>query len=185
MPANNDSKQAAQRDLLDELRDLKSVLDSEADDAIPVLSDVVQVADKPQGEAPTAAESPDAVDTTLKDAHDSSDDIPVLDNATAEAEAEAAEPKTSEQSLDQLLAAEATTSPFALVDTATFDYDSSAAESLIEDGLNEAVQPLTQQMDDEALRVVEELVAEHAEIIRQKLTQRLEAKSKELRGNQD
>ena len=165
-----------------ESRNLKNVLDTEADDAIPTLSDVVQIPNQPATDADR--NKPDAVDSILDTAQNSSDDgIPVLDRVDGETGVNhdsAAEPM---QSLDQLLSAKAKNmAPFALIDSASDDYDSSTAESLIVEGLNEALLPLTEQMDDEALRLVDELVAEHAELIRQELTQRLHAKSQELRA---
>lgn len=185
MPANDDDRESVQKDLLQELRDLQTVLDSEADDDIPVLSDVVQVQHTPSAET-LVTEDLDAVDALLDDAPYTADDsIPVLESVAKDdgEDNNSAEPAANEQSLDQLLAAEASKSaPFALIDSAGQDYDSSAAESLIDDGLNEALQPLTEQMDDEALRLVEELVAEHSELIRQELNLRLDAKSKELRA---
>lgn len=185
MPANDDDRESVQKDLLQELRDLQTVLDSEADDDIPVLSDVVQVQHTPSAET-LVTEDLDAVDALLDDAPNTADDsIPVLESVAKDhgEDNNSAQPAANEQSLDQLLAAEASKSaPFALIDSPGQDYDSSAAESLIEDGLNEALQPLTEQMDDEALRLVEELVAEHSELIRQELNLRLDAKSKQLRA---
>ncbi len=182
MPAHDKAKPSAKSDLLQELRDLKNVLATEADDAIPTLSDVVQIPNQPATDADT--NEPNAADAIVDAAPNSSDDgIPVLDRVDGEAGVNhdsAAEPV---QSLDQLLSAKAENmAPFALIDSATDDYDTSTAESLIVEGLNEALLPLTEQMDDEALRLVDELVAEHAELIRQELTQRLHAKSQELRA---
>ncbi len=182
MSAHDKDKPSAKSDLLQESRNLKNVLDTEADDAIPTLSDVVQIPNQPATDADR--NKPDAVDSILDTAQNSSDDgIPVLDRVDGETGVNhdsAAEPM---QSLDQLLSAKAKNmAPFALIDSASDDYDSSTAESLIVEGLNEALLPLTEQMDDEALRLVDELVAEHAELIRQELTQRLHAKSQELRA---
>lgn len=182
MSAHDKDKPSAKSDLLQESRNLKNVLDTEADDAIPTLSDVVQIPNQPATDADS--NKPDAADSILDTAQNSSDDgIPVLDRVDGETGVNhdsAAEPV---QSLDQLLSAKAKNmAPFALIDSASDDYDSSTTESLIVEGLNEALLPLTEQMDDEALRLVDELVAEHAELIRQELTQRLHAKSQELRA---
>ncbi|MGI9286225.1 MAG: hypothetical protein ACR2P1_12625 [Pseudomonadales bacterium] len=186
MPAHDETKESVQQELLQELRDLQTVLDSEADHDIPILSDVVQVQHPPATEALVTTDDLDTVDAIVKDELNSGEDgIPVLESETMDNSVgnSSAEPAAEEQSLDQLLAAEASKSaPFALIESAGQDYDSSAAESLIEDGLNEALQPLTEQMDDEALRLVEKLVAEHSELIRQELNLRLDAKSKQLRA---
>ena len=183
MPAHEEEdKQSMQKNLLQELRDLQSVLDADNDDDddIPVLSDVID--DSPANDTSAATGDTDVSAAAPDDEQNHDDDgvpllddsVPVLDNV--------AESTTNESSAESPAVEEKVTrpSPFALVEGASNDYDSSAAESLIEEGLTEALQPLTAQMDDAALRLVDELVAEHAELIRQQLKLKLAAKSQQL-----
>ncbi len=193
MPANEEEKQSIQSNLLQELRDLQAVLDAETADAIPVLSDVVGVSSS--DEATVTKGEKDADETTPND--DSSnqhsgipqldDRIPESDSATEDAGSKQSSATNDPTPEPQPITEEITKpAPFALIDSNTEEYDSSAAESLIEEGLNEALtSSLTEQMDDEALRLVDELVAEHAELIRQQLKLKLAAKSKELQSESD
>lgn len=189
MPANEEDKQSVQKNLLQELRDLQAVLDAETVDAIPVLSDVVAVSS-----AAEAAITADEKDIDAANPNNESDielnSIPKLEDRVAASDSVGSDADSKRSSAANDPAAEsqpiaketAKPAPFALVDSNTDEYDSSAAESLIEEGLNEALAPLTKQMDDEALRLVDDLVAEHAELIRQQLRLKLAAKSKELQA---
>ncbi len=220
MPAHEEDKQSIQKKLLQELRDLQDVLNAEADDAIPVLSDVIEVSSTGDSAyAESEIDSDDATpDVELNDEDDGipllllDDDVPVLDSIAADADADhsAAEsaandataeslPPPSLKKVEKVEKVEKTTksAPFAFVDSTADDssndssidssseYDSSTAESLIEEGLHEALQALTAQMDDEALRLVDQLVAEHAELIRQQLKLKLAVKNQQLRADRD
>ncbi len=182
-----------QQNLLQELRDLQAVLDAETGNAIPVLSDVV--AASPAAAAAISSTEGDAEEPTPNyDNIDSSaptlgDGIPVSDRVAAEADTgqttteAAANDSATEPPL--ITKEPAKPAPFALIESSAEEYDSSAAESLIEDGLHDALKSLTVQMDDEALRVVEELIAEHAELIRQQLKLKLAAKSEQLSADRN
>ena len=208
MPAHEEDKQSIQKNLLQELRDLQDVLNAETDDDIPVLSDMIEVSSA--DETAQAADEIDSVDATHDVEQNNEDDnvpllmvdddVPVLDSFAVDTDADHSA-AANDAAVESLPIAETASkpAPFALVDEPADDssyspsdgssdgavrhYDSSAAESLIEEGLQEALQSLTAQMDDEALRVVDELVAEHAELIRQQLRLRLAAKHGELNAD--
>lgn len=179
MATDNDNKRAAQRDLLRDLRDLHSVLAAEAQQAIPVLHDVV--------EAPAATKRGDAANscTSGSDPSDCAGGSTVARSASMDTPLPHRSIKPVERGRDDGPAPDqeqVKPSPFELVGGRAADYDTSTAESLVDDGLAQALQSLTSAMDDEALRLVEELIAKHAEIIRQELTVKLKEKNRELRA---
>lgn len=192
MPESEEEKQSMQKNLLQELRDLQAVLDVETADAIPVLSDVVGASSAP--EAVITTDEKDADETLSNDDSNNEhsgipqldDRVPLNDSVAADAGSkQSSAAKDSAPELQDTTEEKAKPAPFALIDSNPQEYDSSAAESLIEEGLNEALTSLTEQMDDEALRLVDELVAEHAELIRQQLELKLAAKSEELQAKSD
>ena len=179
MATHDDNKRAAQQDLLRELRELQNVLNTEAEQIIPVLKDVVGAPPRTKPQHKSTCEIPDSGSRGRAEK-----DIAVPDPDN-DGDSSGDTEQTAEYRRDSDLVRQkepAKPPPFALVSSRALDYDTSTAESLVEDGLAEALQSLTREMDDEALRLVDELIAEHAAIIRQELSMKLNEKNSELRA---